>query len=433
MRRNKLIISLILALSVILLFGTSVLASYTANINVVNTGSTAYTNLPYRVAIDNSYLAANGYTQSDMLDVEVKDNIIVLPIMPTEDYLLVVIPSLSASSTRQLQWSGSNDAITSFPIITGVDGYITTADGGAIKFGSSFELTMPDTYIDTSTGSNKYIVYKNAVLIMQVTGSKEITATVYDGSSHSIVLSSIDSGEYDVTLSLSGGTLTFTVGTDSDTASGVGTLVDNTNDIIWGQNDVTPYFGSINLEISGVPVLSYAPTGIISDDTLTDEVGSYDATITWGTNPTDVTATFTDFTNPNSGVDVVANPGGSSVDLLPPAGTAPYVTLTPTVKTNIFSPAMSILADITKLTPDGLNNGDYQVPVFFLWLIVFTFAIFTTMVLSLMYLPNQFVAAVVEIALSYFAYKMGIYPFAMVIIIAICAISILVWERKPAL
>lgn len=66
---------------------------------------------------------------------------------------------------------------------------------------------------------------------------------------------------------------------------------DNANPYVFFSNAV-PYIGSINMTVAGANTLWYEPNDIIIGTVLPDRAGNMNGDITWGSNPTGVTATF---------------------------------------------------------------------------------------------------------------------------------------------
>jgi len=209
------------------------------------------------------------------------------------------------------------------------------------------------------------------------------------------------------------------------------TVPDNGDPLILSRNDVNSYSDYYKITVNGLEELWYQPSAIISGTTILDKDSTQDGTITFGTNATDVTATWESLTyDTGMPTTLAGNPEGNQQGIAPPVGGSAYNTPTPTVATNFLTGVFTVFNQISMITPDGLNNGTYAVPVYFFWLTLFTLIIFGGMVLSLKYLPNQLIGAIAEIGLSILAYRMGIYPFAAILIIVVCSISIIIWERK---
>jgi hypothetical protein len=93
---------------------------------------------------------------------------------------LAVIPTLSAYEKSTLDfYTGYTPAQTTFPVIVGEGGYVTVADDADMELGGTFEVEV-DGYVDTSSGSNKNLVYKADAFQTYVSGASEITAQILD-------------------------------------------------------------------------------------------------------------------------------------------------------------------------------------------------------------------------------------------------------------
>jgi hypothetical protein len=100
-------------------------------------------------------------------------------------------------------------------------------------------------------------------------------------------VSGITAGEYDITASLSGGTLGLTIGGSSDTTAFAGSIPNSTA----VTTIVVPYASKITYAQGGTPRMEYSPTSMLNGTTIEDNVGTNDGTISWGTN-TDLTISF---------------------------------------------------------------------------------------------------------------------------------------------
>ncbi len=71
---------------------------------------------------------------------------------------------------------------------------------------------------------------------------------------------------------------------DIYTYSTLASVPDNANDIVENTNNIFPYLTEVSKYVGGALVTQYAPSQILDGATLADEIGSNDATITWGSN-----------------------------------------------------------------------------------------------------------------------------------------------------
>jgi len=170
---------LCLAILILLLAPAALAATaYTAEIQVTETGLAGYVMLPVIVDCNNQELADNYYMDSDGLDTLVKYNAISLPHMVADDKLLFA-SLLPTSNTKTFIYSTANTpALSAFYIITGYDGYFTIPDNAALEPGADFTYTLT-AYTDTTTGTNKRLIFKDQAVNLSVTADHEITGRVY--------------------------------------------------------------------------------------------------------------------------------------------------------------------------------------------------------------------------------------------------------------
>lgn len=440
--RKRIICISVLFIIMIFLCSIPILATegYTANISVNNASSSSYTYLAVKLSQNNSGLISNSYTStSTMLDVNISDNGTNIEFMPTDSYTFMVLPTIASGTIRSLLWSSGNTALTDFPIVVGYNGYVTIPQNASLELGSAFQIDWAG-YIDATAGSNKDIVYKAEAFRLYLSSAGNLRAaflTTGDTETNAVNMA-VTTGDRVVSVTYDGTTLKIYLGgvlKDSSTFSA--SVPSNLNNWIILRNNIAPYTDYYKMYVSSVEVLNYKPVTLISGTTLVDTKGTQNGTFTFGSNPTDVTATWDSMVYNGDGTSTgslssISNLEGNNQDIAPVVGVT-YFTTTPTVVSNFMTPVFNIFNLISKMTPDGLNNGTYEVPVYFFWLALFSLLIVGFMVLSLMFLPNQLVAAFVDIVLSVLAYKMGIYPFAVMLIIIATSLSLVIWERKQSL
>lgn len=251
---KKRIVSLVIAIGTVLLVTIPVSATvFTYNLNITNSGS-ALTNVPVIASIDNTALISQGIMSSTGLDAQVQDVGTALPSLVCGDKTLFVgnVPHGDKTFTYV---TGQTPA-ASMPIIVGDGGYVTTPYNVDLEPGSyDFELDISG-HINTTAGVNKFIIDHPGEIVCFVSASVNgtITATVFDGSGdHPLTLSGISSGDYDISLVRSNGMFTFTVGSNSDSVTGIGTVPDTTSTWTWDENNVMSYMNYINIKIFGTP------------------------------------------------------------------------------------------------------------------------------------------------------------------------------------
>jgi len=155
-------------------------ATYTCAITVTNTGATSYTQYPFILPIDNGYLANQSYITSTGLDVKVNNNGADIPTALATDRTNFSTELASGQSIQPSMTFG-NTALTSMPIIMGGSGYASYADNAALEDADNFSHSWIDTYVDTSSGSNKFLLNKsNAITVDAGTStSGKVTANIY--------------------------------------------------------------------------------------------------------------------------------------------------------------------------------------------------------------------------------------------------------------
>jgi hypothetical protein len=227
---------------------------------ITDTSGVARTNVPILTGLSGQGLINSNYVNSGATDTAMKLYNTGTVSDTDEPYNIdtaeipIVIPSLPANGSVEFDlYTGYSPVKTSFPIIVGNGGKLTTSYNVALELGSAWEIDVNNgtpSYINTSTSEiGAYILNKAGEATIKVTALNQLTATVYDGSGAETIVLSISSGVYSISLALASGTLTFTVGSSSNTTS-VGTVVNNTNNWIWDSDGVVmPYISNIELKV----------------------------------------------------------------------------------------------------------------------------------------------------------------------------------------
>lgn len=119
--------------------------------------------------ISGSTLVALNYTSASGLDTAVYIGGSQIKSMLTSDRLAVVVPSLAANGTdTSTLYLGYSPAQTTFPIIVGNNGYITTADAANLELGNSFNVTVNGYY--NTAASNATMLGKTDAFRLYGTG-----------------------------------------------------------------------------------------------------------------------------------------------------------------------------------------------------------------------------------------------------------------------
>ena len=121
---------------------------------------------------------------------------------------MVVVPYIPASGSVVYNlYMGTDATQTSFPLITGTGGYITTTDHANLEPGSVYQLDISG-YIDTSyVATPKHLIEKVNAFTLAVDAAQQITATMYTGgtpSTLSVSATGVTSGEHDIRVTADG-------------------------------------------------------------------------------------------------------------------------------------------------------------------------------------------------------------------------------------
>jgi len=164
----------ILGMVIILLIAVPVFAYYYGNLSVVESEGNDYTNLPVIASLNASMLSDYGFISATGLDTRVlTGDGVPLPHMLANDKVLFVT-DLAAHEDKSLIFYMGATSLSSFPIIVGYDGYITTPDDEDLELTYVMEL-LASGYFDASAGSDKNILYKEDAYRVYISGTSEIT------------------------------------------------------------------------------------------------------------------------------------------------------------------------------------------------------------------------------------------------------------------
>ena len=220
-------------------------ASFQWNVNVTNSTSTAYSNVPFTAPISTAAWISSNYIQSTGLDVKVMDGTTALPTEVTDTGLWWV-GNISKNTTKTFTLSTGNTPATSMPIIVGNGGQITTPYTSALDLGAVFEIDI-NAYLNLSV--NGTIVQFGDVGFI-TTASHNIDGELDDtGAEADFVISGsgMTSGVYDITLTGDGSHYTLAVGSHTDVKTETdGFPVSGTN-WTWDENDCMPYINYVKI------------------------------------------------------------------------------------------------------------------------------------------------------------------------------------------
>lgn len=175
---HKIIKLSLLSFIAILLVATPVFAYlYRAPLTIVESNGTAYSMLPWMVRANNQWMADNGFMEADALDTRVQTlGGLNKPHMVTGVRTLSAVPVLANSQTNLYFVTGESD-LSGLDVIIGYDGYVTIPDDASIELGNNFEVEWKG-WIDTSSGSDKNLVYKEYALKTRISAGGSISSVV---------------------------------------------------------------------------------------------------------------------------------------------------------------------------------------------------------------------------------------------------------------
>ncbi len=182
MKRYKKIAYIILVVAVLFLTAMPVYATtptwnYAFPITITDTSGVARTNLSVLTGISGITLNTSGYMASNGLDTNMQNGSSSIPYMMGTTQVPVFISSLPASgSVTTNLYTGYSPAQTTFPILVGNGGYITTADAAALEPADNFVFDISG-YVDTSA-PDKTLLWKKDAYYTGVSTSETITSAV---------------------------------------------------------------------------------------------------------------------------------------------------------------------------------------------------------------------------------------------------------------
>ena len=323
---KKLIV--VIGLTVMLMLAaplTVLAASFTWNVNVTNSTSTAYTNTSFTAPISTSSWISSNYIQSNGLDVQIMDGTTALPTEVTDTGLWWV-GSIAKNTTKTFTLSTGNTPATSMPIIVGTGGYVTIPYNADLNLeGMSFSKSITG-YFNAKVGSNENLYTR--VDAFQVYESATVAGTIaahlIDGpDSVTVTISGVPSGLATITTSLADGILTLTATPSgsspiTNSTAFLGSIPNTVEDEILDSGNVFSYITSYSESLGGSQLILYQPNTIILGTTLPNcDSGSYPATITFGTNPSGISCSVGQFAVIKTATAPIVTGGGSPTSSYP--------------------------------------------------------------------------------------------------------------------
>jgi len=175
--------AVLLSLVIVALTSSAVLAYlYKAPVAITENASTSYTMLPILWDQNNAWLANNGFMDSTANDTRVQTlGGLNKPWMVADNKTLTAIPVPADSQTNLYFVTGESEA-SAMDIIVGYGGYITVSDNATLEIGDNFTIEQSG-YVDTSSGSDKNLVYKSGALRTYISAASNIRSAILDWAS----------------------------------------------------------------------------------------------------------------------------------------------------------------------------------------------------------------------------------------------------------
>jgi hypothetical protein len=159
-------------------------------ITVTDTSGNPRTNYPTDLEFGASALVSSGQIDADGLNTNMQIGASDVPFMLSDDRVLTVIPSIPASGDVAVDfYTGYDPPQTTFPIITGQYGFVTTADNINLELTSQQFVIDIGAYLSTeySTGlyfkqNSVYMGYSGGTLTASIESAVDFSAVVTDGT-----------------------------------------------------------------------------------------------------------------------------------------------------------------------------------------------------------------------------------------------------------
>ena len=186
--------SFLIAFLLLVVLAVPVLAvAYTLTMHVTEEDGNDYDMIATQSLFGIEWMVDTGYMQSDGLDtLAMTQSDQLLPHLLATDRILTALP-VPAFAWLTLHITTDNSPKCSMDIINGYDGYDTITDDASLELSDDFKIDI-FAYIDTDSGANKNIIYKNGAIRLYVSNDEEITLTITGGPT--LVVTGVPSGEY---------------------------------------------------------------------------------------------------------------------------------------------------------------------------------------------------------------------------------------------
>lgn len=228
---------------------------YSVPVAVVETAGSDFLYLPVVINVSIEWMIDQGFiTRSDALDTRVESASGEYQEHSVADNkLLLFMPHLSADTQINRDFTAGNSALPYYNIIVGYNGSINVTDAAALEMGTSFNWTIR-AFVDTRTGPDKNLIYKEDAFRLYVNAEGSIRAAILNaGGSENLTIDAAGLGAtlYTVNVASNGSLYSMYVDgiLEDSTSLGASTVPDNANMWYLAQGNSMPYIEYIKLEV----------------------------------------------------------------------------------------------------------------------------------------------------------------------------------------
>lgn len=166
---------------------------YRVPISIYNNGSADQGPVGIIVSLNNAQMVELGYINAAGLNTNFVAGTADQAYTLTDESVGIFIESISGYQTNSYNYRlGNFPGQSGLPVIVGPTGNITVADDSDMELGNNFNITLSG-YIDTSAGSDKYLLRKLGAFSILVPSVNNITAGIFNSGSASDESSDSDS------------------------------------------------------------------------------------------------------------------------------------------------------------------------------------------------------------------------------------------------
>jgi hypothetical protein len=278
----------VIAFLIITLVAVPVIAAYSVNVTVRETGGAAYRMLPYSVPFNTVSLISQGYTTTATgLDVFSSSG----PIMLTNTTLFSMVTTLPANSTSTSTITTGNTPASAFAIICGYGGNFTVADDAAMS--SNDPVSWEDEislYIDASNATS-ILSRPNSAIDVISNGTIQYTAASFSFN----LQAPVTTGNHTIKINCDNvtGTKLYIDGVlKNSTATNTRPPLSAGVWVAMGGNG-NKYWNYWKHTVNGTLIAHYEPVTYILGANLPDRAGTpQNGTFSFGANPANVTVSM---------------------------------------------------------------------------------------------------------------------------------------------